>query len=368
MLNNWLSPVKTNTLALNDLNEDQLGARLQIHTETHFPDLKGVQIALICLQEKEGQSLRKALYPLSFPFEGLHIADLGTIRKSTADFIMPVLIELHESGILPIMIGSDPELLQIQYKGLQHELQHINLVAIDELIRLSIPSEEKPAQLFNDIVFQKKSKLFHLGIIGCQTHFILPATYRLMDELHFDYVRLGAARTNLAEVEPIIRDADLLGCQLGALKQSEAPGQENASPSGFTVEEMCQLCRYGGMSEKVKSFAIFGYKAALDRKGQTANVLAQMVWYFLDGLSHRKGDFPITTEGLTEYIVELKNLDYTVTFWKSQRSGRWWLQVPVKTSKQQQRHRLIPCSYNDYKLASQEELPDRLVNALKRFL
>ncbi len=122
------------------------------------------------------------------------------------------------------------------------------------------------------------------------------------------------------------------------------------------------------MSEKVKSFGIFGYKASLDRKAQTANVLAQMIWYFIDGLSHRKGDFPISTEGLTEYIVEVKSLDFTVTFWKSQRSGRWWLQVPVKTSKQQQRHRLIPCSYNDYKLASQGELPDRLVNGLKRFL
>lgn len=368
MLDNWLSPVNLSALSLPDLDADHLGSQLHLHTETHFPDLNGVQIALVCLNEKEGIALRKALYTMSFPFEGLHIADLGTIRKCTAEFIMPVLIELHESNILPIIVGTDPALMQIQYKGLQHELQHINMVALDEYIRLSVPTENKQPDLFNEIVFQKKSKLFHLGIIGCQTHFTLPATYRLMDELHFDYIRLGTARANLSEVEPIIRDADLLGCQVGALKQSEAPGQENASPSGFNVEEICQLCRYGGMSEKVKSFGIFGYKASLDRKAQTANVLAQMIWYFLDGLSHRKGDFPISTEGLTEYIVEVKSLDFTVTFWKSQRSGRWWLQVPVKTSKQQQRHRLIPCSYNDYKLASQGELPDRLVNGLKRFL
>ena len=242
------------------------------------------------------------------------------------------------------------------------------MVAIDELIRLSVPAEDKSPDLFNEIVFQEKSKLFHLGIIGCQTHFTLPSTYRLMEELHFDYIRLGTARASLAEVEPIIRDADLLSFQMAALKQCEAPGQENPSPSGFNVEEACQLSRYAGMSEKVKSFGIFGYKASLDRKAQTANVLAQMIWYFLDGLNNRKGDFPVTTEGLTEYIVELKTLDFTVTFWKSQRSGRWWLQVPVKTAKKHQRHRLIPCSYNDYKMASQDELPDRLVNAFKRFL
>ncbi|HPH20108.1 MAG: arginase family protein [Haliscomenobacter sp.] len=368
MLDNWLSPIAHNALALPNLEEDHLAKCIQIHTEGNFPDLHGIQIALIALNEKEGLALRKALYPLSFPFEGLHIADLGTIRKCSPEFIMPVLIELHESDILPIIIGSDPALLQIQYKGLQHEVQHINMVAIDELIRLSVPAEDKSPDLFNEIVFQEKSKLFHLGIIGCQTHFTLPSTYRLMEELHFDYIRLGTARASLAEVEPIIRDADLLSFQMAALKQCEAPGQENPSPSGFNVEEACQLSRYAGMSEKVKSFGIFGYKASLDRKAQTANVLAQMIWYFLDGLNNRKGDFPVTTEGLTEYIVELKTLDFTVTFWKSQRSGRWWLQVPVKTAKKHQRHRLIPCSYNDYKMASQDELPDRLVNAFKRFL
>jgi formiminoglutamase len=368
MLDNWLSPISLSTLALPDLNEDQLGSRIQIHTEGKFPSLQGIQIAILALNEREGVALRKALYPLSFPFEGLHIADLGTIRKNTEEFIMPVLIELHESGILPIIVGTDPALMQIQYKGLQHELQHINMVAIDEHIRLSVPAEGVKPDLFNEIVFQEKSKLFNLGIIGCQTHFVLPSTYRLMEELHFDYIRLGTARTNLSEVEPIIRDADLLGFQLASLKQSEAPGQESATPSGFTIEEACQLSRYGGMSEKVKSFGIFGYKSALDRKAQTANVLAQMIWYFLDGLHNRKGDFPVATDGLTEYIVELKSLDFTVTFWKSQRSGRWWLQVPVKTAKKHQRHRLIPCSYNDYKMASQDELPDRLVNAFKRFL
>lgn len=368
MLDHWISPISLDSLSLPALDQDHLGTRIQKHVQGSFPDLKGIQIALLTLNEKEGLAIRKALYRLSFPFEGLQVADLGTIRKCTPAFIMPVLIELHESNILPIIIGSDPALLQIQYKGLQHELQHINLVAIDEIIRLSVPHPDQQPELFNEIVFQKKSKLFHLGILGCQTHFTLPSTYRLMDELHFDYVRLGTAKANLPEVEPIIRDADLLACQIAAMKQVEAPGQENATPSGFTVDEICQLCRYGGMSEKVKSFGIFGYKASMDRKAQTANVIAQMIWYFLEGINQRKGDFPISTEGLTEYIVELKSLDFTVTFWKSQRSGRWWLQVPVKTSKQQQRHRLIACSYNDYKLASQGELPDRLVNGLKRFM
>jgi formiminoglutamase len=41
--------------------------------------------------------------------------------------------------------------------------------------------------------------------------------------------------------------------------------------------------------------------------------------------------------------------------------------VPTKTKRKLQRHRLIPCSYEDYLKACKEELPERLWKALKRF-
>ena len=87
----------------------------------------------------------------------------------------------------------------------------------------------------------------------------------------------------------------------------------------------------------------------------------------MEGVHHRKGDYPMSTDGLTEYIVELKQYDYPITFWKSNWSGRWWIQVPMKVRKRHARHRLVPCSYQDYKLACQDKLPERLINAFKRF-
>jgi formiminoglutamase len=279
------------------------------------------------------------------------------------------LIELHESGIIPLIIGSLPEQVLLQYQGLQHELQNINMVWADSRIPLSVPDEELPSELLNQLVFHEKSKLFNLSILGCQSHYISPITFRLMEELLFEYVRLGVARDKLSELEPLLRYGDLFAINLAALKQSEAPGQVQGSPSGFLLEEACQICRYAGMSDKLKSFGVYGFQAALDRDQQSSQALAQLIWYFLDGLYNRKGDFPITTEGMLEYMVHLKQLDYTLTFWKSQRSGRWWLQVPSqrKDNKEQTRHRLLPCTYNDYKMATQDELGDRLLNAFKRF-
>ena len=66
--------------------------------------------------------------------------------------------------------------------------------------------------------------------------------------------------------------------------------------------------------------------------------VAQWIWYFTEGYYQRLGDFPISNKGLTEYVVDWKGEMEKLTFWKSPRSGRWWLQVPVKTSRKQQRH------------------------------
>jgi hypothetical protein len=43
------------------------------------------------------------------------------------------------------------------------------------------------------------------------------------------------------------------------------------------------------------------------------------------------------------------------------------MQIPVKTDKNKRRHRLIPCSYADYQKACEEEMPERLLKAHRRF-
>lgn len=340
---------------------------MKIFSGGEFPALKGVRAAIIGIGDEDANAVRRALYPLAASFGKLKIADLGNIRKDSLSFIIPALVELMEARILPILIGNDVYFSLSLYKAAQQVLKNINLVVVDESIRLEPGEVQKSPPLLNPVVLDPEAQLFHLGILGYQAHFTPPEILREMENRNFDCVRLGFARNNFPEIEPIIRDADLCFFNLAAIKQSDAPGQPDPTPGGFSMEEACQICRYAGMSDKLKSFGVFGYRAALDQRQQTAQVTAQMIWYLLEGLYQRKGDFPASLDGLTEYIVELKQLDYPLTFWKSQKTGRWWIQVPVKTSRQHQRHRLIPCSYNDYKLACQEELPERIFNAFKRF-
>jgi formiminoglutamase len=365
MLENWLRPVDANLAGELALTKEKFGTKIQRHEEA-LPKLTDTKIALVGIGEEEANAVRRALYPLSFPFGKMKIADLGNVRKEEPAFIQPLIRELLEGKICPVLIGYDNRFAHAHFDA-HHSSQHaVSLVVVDERIAFHPKHSELEGNWLNPIL-QNKARLFHFGVIGCQTHFVDEAVFRDLEKRNFDCIRLGKARANLPEVEPLIRDADLLCFHLGALKQLEAPGTPDASPSGFFSEEACQISRYAGMSDKLSSIGFYGFDKDLDKGNQTARTLAQLIWYFIDGFYNRKNDFPASMDDLVEYIVDFKGHDYQLTFWKSNKTGRWWLQVPVKTKKKLERHRLIPCSYNDYLQASAEELPDRLMNALKRF-
>ncbi len=366
MLQNWIRPIEAEDF-LNDIpTEAPVLGRMIRHFSDASTDLQDVQVALVGIGEADANAVRQSLYRMSFPFDGLKVVDMGNMRRQDNDFLIAPIRELLDSKIFPVLIGGSSNMLA-QYKAFLSLQQWINFVLVDEKLPANTQESEAMEMPLDVILKRRESKLFHLGLIGCQTHLMHPSAFRFLEERHFDLIRLGAARTDFSALEPVIRDADVMAFQLSAIRQSDAPGQVAPSPSGFTVEEACQICRYAGMSDKLKSFGIFGFQTEFDVRMQTAQVVAQMIWYCLEGFYQRKGDFPASTDGLVEYVVDIKDFDQPLVFWKSNKSGRWWMQLAVKAGRKPQRHRLIPCTYADYRMACQNELPDRLIHALRRF-
>jgi len=364
MLENWLNPIDPMAIcAYDQLASVHLGRKLLIHYQS-FPDLRMAKVALIGIDETEANAVRKALYPLAFSFPMGQVVDLGNVRKADADFLIPVTRELLDGGIIPILIGRQDTNAYIQFQAYRsHQL--VNLVAVDQAVPY-LPDQEIDSYL-SRILNAQDSPLFNLGMIGYQSHFTPPVVLDFLETHYYDHIRLGQARSKMEELEPIIRDADAMSFNVAALKSAEAPAQINPSVSGFFSEEACRICRYAGLSDKMHSIGFYGFDAPNDSHGRTAQVIAQMIWYFMGGVFSRKGDYPISTHGLVEYIVEIKQMTYPLTFFRSEKTGRWWMQVPTQTDIRHQRHRLIPCSYQDYQSAGQDELPDRLINAYKRF-
>lgn len=365
MLNHWLKPLPLDFI--NDLEAWHFGKKITLHTEGIGPNLNETQLAIIGINGDEADAVRSILYNLSFPFKSLKITDLGNLRKQDPSFMIPLLTELLQGGIVPVIIGQSVATILPQFQAFRAKKNSVNLAIIDDKIHFS-PSPKPEYQFFQSIL--EDNHLFNMSLIGFQAHYTDPSVISLLEKRHFELVRLGKLRSDIEDIEPVIRDADLVSFNLSALKMSEAPAQKLGSPSGLTTEEACQIVRYAGMSDKLTSFGIYGYIRNLDNLDlPTAQIIAQLVWYFTDGFFHRKQDFPIQKafNQLTQYIVDVKAFDERLTFWLSNKSGRWWMEIPVKTRKKHVRHRLIPCSYNDYLQACNDDLPERLVLAYQRF-
>ena len=358
MLENWLHDPK---LKKEEFAAWQIGANIITYRAGGlFPDIKETKIALLGVGE-ETDTIRKHLYRMSFTFGKLPIADIGNLRNPTEEGLLPVIKELLEAGIIPIILSAEPNPFTAQYKAYQDKTKKLNLVIIEDKI-----AYHKDAFNYLSVIRKvRRPRLHNLGFVGYQTHLSPSESIKYYQKKNYDCVRLGMAKRQMELVEPVIRDAQSIYFNLSAIKQGEAAGLWENSASGFTSEEACQLCHYAGMSDKLTSIGFYGYAADKDPEEHTAQVIAQLIWYTLEGVYLRKKDFPASTDRMVEYIVPFKQHDYDLTFWKSTKSGRWWVQLEVNAKKS--KNQLVPCAYEDYQLACKSELSERLLNIIERF-
>ena len=344
-----------------------------------FPELEGMQLAIVGVGEdrkainNEGCGLaadyvRENLYRL---FQGNYtskIADLGNIRKGntiedTYFAVTDVLAQLLKKNIIPIVIGGSQDLTYCNYLAYQKMEQTINIVSVDSAFDIGDGDKELNSQSYlSKIILHKPNILFNYSNVGFQTYFVEQNAIELMDKLYFDAHRLGHVRKHIENVEPIVRNADVLSFDISSIRQSDAPGNGNASPNGFYGEEACQITRYAGMSDKLSSIGFYEINPAFDNNKQTAHLAAQMIWYFIDGFYNRKQDYPIVDKSeYTKYRVSITNHEHEIVFYKSNKSDRWWMDVPypVNHKIKFERHHMVPCSYSDYETACQDEMPDK---------
>lgn len=344
-----------------------------------WPDPSDAQIAIIGVKEdrngvnNEGAAqapdfVRDFLYQLYPTHTSARIVDLGNLKQGydvddTYFALSYVLGQLLKAGVVPVIIGGTQDLTYANYKAYEDLGQIINIVAVDSSFDLGKSEEEDNAQSYvSRIILHQPNYLFNFANIGYQSYFVDQEAIRLMNNLLFDAYRLGNVRADMEEVEPIVRNADMVSIDISAVRQSDAPGNGNASPNGFYGEELCQIARYAGLSDKLTSIGFYEINPLNDPRGQTAHLVAQAIWYFFEGFYARKNDNPQKDkENYIRYLVTISGHKDELVFVKSKKSDRWWMEVPVQTSMKSkyERHYLVPCSYRDYQTATQDELPNR---------
>ncbi len=359
----------------------QLGSKIEHHS-VHFPDLEQkIDVAVIgVLDDRNSVNnsgcalgpdyVREKLYLLNEGGYNTKIVDLGNIRQGqtvtdTYFAVKTVVNELIKKDIIPIIIGGGQDLTYAQYMAYEELEQKVDLVIIDSHFDLDDDIDNEnivttSTSYLNKIFLHDPNYLFNYSNLGYQTFFTSQDSLRMMDKLYFDVNRLGELSGQIAVAEPIIRNANMVSFDIGAIRSADAMGNTNATPNGFYAEEACQLCRYAGFNDKLTSIGFYEFNPAYDSNGQTATLLAQMIWYFIDGVYNRKKDFPLHPK--SQYLIyktSLKHDDHELVFVKSKKSDRWWMQVPYPTGgSRNERFHLVPCRYEDYKTAVSGELPD----------
>lgn len=356
---------------------------IHYHGET-FPDLKGAQIALVGLTETRGMKqpesmergaleIREKLYHLKKGHGLYKIVDLGDLKRGenyedSIRYIKEVGEALLKKQILPIFFGGSHDLDLAQYLSYENMEKLVSLVTVDA--KIDMEEEGLPFEKHSqDIVLHQPNFLFNYSHLAYQSFLVDKDLTGALEKLYFEHVRLGQTKGHFKEIEPIVRNADLMSFDICAIQSSDAPGAADAQPFGLTGEEACQICRFAGLNEKLSSFGIYGYQPYYDdSRNKTASVIATMIWYFVEGFYDRKDSLSFKGSDYVKYTVSLDSRPSILVFYKSKRSEKWWMEIPKQEADKFDRASIIPCSYQDYQMAQAGEVPDRWINAQIKLL
>lgn len=273
--------------------------------------------------------------------------------------------------MIPVVLGGSQDLTYGHYLGYKQSEQIMNIVSIDSRFDLGVPDGPTNRETYlGRIILEQPNYLFNFSNLGYQTCFTGSESIALMKKLHFDAMRLGQVQADILEAEPVIRSADMLSVDISAVRMSDAPAHAFASPNGFYGEEFCQLLMYAGLSDKLSGLGIYEYNPDFDRQWQTAQLCAQALWYFFEGVSQRKADLPMVNPNqYMTYRVAFEQLDEEITFVKSLKSDRWWIKLPADGGRNRYiSQQMLPCSYADYQQACRNEVPERWWNTVHKMV
>ncbi|MCL2682505.1 MAG: formimidoylglutamase [Bacteroidales bacterium] len=384
-LQTYLEPT---LIAIDDQSQMLMIQDVRVYSETDkFPELDDVDMAIIGVPEfrnawnnakceQAPDIIREYFYALHQGEFKHKIVDLGNLKigqtpKDTYAALADIVGRLLDANILPIILGGSQDLTIATYNAFAHRKQIINLFALDNRFDLGDPEHEITSRSYlSKIIVSQPNYLFTYSNAGFQTYLVDKHAIQLMKNLNFDAYRLGVLRQDIHNIEPVVRNADVMSVDISAIRKNDAPGNPNAFVTGLFGEEASQIMRYAGMSEKMRAIGFYEYNPSFDIDGQTAQLIGIMLWCFVEGFYQRKHEYPYKDkEKLTKFIVSVDEHDQEIVFYKSKTTDRWWMEIPGHEDKAKfQAHYMLPCSYADYEQAMRNELPDRWVAALARFV
>ncbi len=387
----FFTPLDSDQFSQDCFAHYQIGAHIQAYLhEQDFPDLEQAQLVIIGVSEDRGNPtnkgcgegvdiIRQHLYRLSQTEPSISIADLGNINighsvNDTYSLLTDIATDLISQHITPIFLGGTQDLSFANYMAYEQLGKLIHLCHIDERFDIQQESEHTPMahSFLSKIILRPNNRLFNLTNIGYQRHFESQSNIDLMQQLYFETYSLSDMRQDISMAESIMRQTDMLSIDISAVRFSDAPGRKNNSPNGFYGEEACQLMRYAGLSPQLSSLGFYEYNPQCDIQQTTAKLIAQMIWYFIEGRSQCIDEHPTYSpqDQFRTYTVSFNSQQQDITFYKSKLTDRWWMQInntnPVKEAYKSLY--FVPCTYQEYQQTLNNDVPERWIKSYQKLM
>lgn len=368
----FLEPVNIAQISNDEgFKETQLGRHIAVY-DAEFPDISGSDMVLIGCGEMRGSgiqynktdapdTIRSEYYKLFHWHTAVTVADLGNVKtgatlQDSYAALRTVVSELVEMGKKVVIIGGSHDNTTAQYQSYGVQDRIIDAVCVDARIDLDMDSVLPADNFLVDMFTGIPNHLKHYTHIGFQSYFMHPAMLETIDKLGFDCHRVGKVKEAIEEMEPAIRNSDMLSFDIAAIQNAHAPAN-HITPNGFNGEEACTLMQYAGMSKQCSSIGIYGYIPQQDSHQLTAKQVSHMLWYVMDGINKGKQEADISNRNeFDEFTIAFGEVE--TAFLRSKRTGRWWMQM--------HNGQFAACSYLDYLTASRNDIPERWLRAVER--
>ncbi|MGW9684065.1 formimidoylglutamase [Flagellimonas sp. 2504JD1-5] len=378
----FLVPVTDKVLAFSELLPPQaLGKNIYKHTEKKgLPVFANATVAIFGVLESRNafekkpdkldlDGIRIQLYRLMAGNWNSTILDIGDVEEGdtvedTYFVVKEIVAGLLEENIIPIIIGATQDITFPTYRAFDNIRDMVNLVSIDSRFDFGEDDELISSHSYmSKIITDKPNNLFNFSNIGYQSYFNAQEEMDLMERLFFDAYRLGEVAANIELAEPVLRNSHIVSMDLRAIRAGEMGLHPNFSPNGFTGREICAIARYAGISDKVSLFGIYEG----ENSPQAFQMIAQIIWYFIEGISFRIKEFPSSkSEDFTKFTVPTDTEE--LIFYKSHVTERWWVEVPSILPEHTKTNSvaLLPCTEGDYLDACNQNIPERWFKAYRK--
>ena len=377
MIAEYLLPVNNEIVDFkNKLSPLAIGKAITIYGDDQSI-LKGFDIALIGLSESRKSSevnkkyidinsFRKEFYSLFCGDWNVNIIDMGDVINgediSDTYFALKTINEsLLEKNIISFFIGGTQDLTFPLYQAFAKKGDYVNLTSIDNKFDFGqIKKDFDSSSYMSKIIMEKDNKLSHYCNLGFQTFLNSQEEIDLLEKLQFESHRLGKINKKIDLIEPSLRYTNLLSIDFRSVKASELNFIHNY-PNGFESSEICSIARYAGMSDRISCVGVF----EVFQNSISSALLAQAVWYFIEGFSLRIIEDPKSENFKGKsYHMDLEN--HQIKFYQSDISQKWWFELIEENNNKLMDVSLYPCGHEDYLEACNDDISDKLLLSLKR--